>query len=93
MAEPRRPGVLETLLALTSTLAMAWVMMPPQERMWIRLSLQARLHRLTVRAARRAGYLGMGDELGGRDLGRYQFAYCWSLCRDWLERQIQEQRA
>jgi hypothetical protein len=62
----RGPTVAEQLTAILSALLMVWVMMPPQERLWIRLRTVAGLHRFAGRLARVEGLAGMGDELAGR---------------------------
>ena len=92
MSEPRQPVVLEALLALLSTAAMAWCVMPPQERLWLKLSVLQRLHGLTARAAYRAGHRGMGDELTQRDFQRYELAFWLSQARDKLARSLEAMR-
>jgi hypothetical protein len=82
MPEPRKPGLAEKLAAVASTLVITWFMMPAQERYWIKLKALALLHQVSGRHARRAGHLGMGDELAGRDFARYRVAYRLSLARD-----------
>lgn len=89
MSEPQKPPLLETLLALASTLAMAWCVMPPQERLWLKLSALQKLHRVSGQLARKAGHRGMGDELAGRDFQRYDIAYWLSAVRDRLERALE----
>jgi len=93
MSEPRQPGTLEALLALASTAAMAWCVMPPQERLWLKLSALRRLHGLTARAAYRAGHRGMGDELARQDFQRYEVAYWLSRARDELARTLEGMRS
>lgn len=84
MSEARKPGKTEALLALASALVTSWCLMPEQERYWMRLRALQGLHRLSARAARRAGHKGMGDELAGRDFARYGLAYRLSQARDRL---------
>jgi hypothetical protein len=92
MGEPRQPGKLEMLLALVSTGVMAWYMMPPQERYWVKLTVLQKLHRLSGRLAYREGHRGMGDELAGRDYQRYGLAYRLSQARDALGRALEDMR-
>lgn len=90
MAEQRQPGKLELLLALASTGIMAWYMMPPQERFWVRLAVLQKLHQCSDRLARSEGHQGMADELRGSDpWPRYGVAYQISRFRDWLGKQAQ----
>lgn len=90
--EPRKPGALEQIAALTSALAMAWMMMPPQERYWCKLRTLALLHRASERLARKAGHRAMGDELAGRDYQRYVVALRLSQARDAIGRTLEGMR-
>jgi len=81
----RRSPVVELLVALASvagTAMIVWYNMAPQERMWLKLEMARGAHQLSDRLARRTGRKGMGDELAGRDFGRYRIAYRLSLVRD-----------
>jgi hypothetical protein len=86
--EPRKPGILETLLALASTAAMAWVVMPPQERFWVKLTVLQKAHQLAGRLAYQVGHRGMGDELSDRDFQRYEIAFWLSSARDELAKAL-----
>ena len=84
---PQQSRLLELVTAIVTvggTVMVLWQQMPPDERMWAKLEMAHSLHRLTDRLAKRAGYRGMGDELAGRDLQRYQTAYLMSRLRDKL---------
>ena len=81
----RRSPAIELLVAVITvggTLAAVWYNMPPQERLWLKLEMAHGLHGLSDRLARRTGRKGMGDELAGRDYGRYRIAYRLSQIRD-----------
>lgn len=85
--EQRGPGRLEQLLALASTLTMAWFMLPEHQRRLMLMRAAERARSLTGRLARAEGHAGMGDELAGRDpAARYGGAYVLARCRDWLAR-------
>lgn len=90
--EQRPPGKLEALLALLSTAVMAWCVMPPQERYWIKLAATRKLHQLASRLALRTGHRGMGDELQQRDFQRYEVAYWLSRARDQLGQALEQMR-
>lgn len=92
MGDRKPPSKLEALLALLSTLVMAWCVMPPQERYWIKLGVMRKLHQLATRLAYKTGHLGMGDELAGLDLQRYPVAYQLSRVRDYLARELEQMR-
>lgn len=87
-----KPGrlqvAMEALAILALTAVQVWSVMPPDERMWIRVSLSERLSRLTGRVgglASRAGRAGMADELAGNvqvARSRYGAAVAWSRLRD-----------
>lgn len=88
--EPRKPGILEAVLAIASTAVTAWVIMPPQEQYWIKLRALQSLYRLSDRLARQEGHQGMTDELRGRDpKPRYGGAYLMSVVRDKLSKQLE----
>ena len=90
--DEHRPTPLQLTLQALAVLAMTaievWAMLPPDERMWIRLSMSQRLSSLRARAAglaARQGHEGMGDELAGKARlarSRYGAAAAWSRLRD-----------
>ena len=90
--EQRKPGLLETLIALAGTAAMAWMVMPPQERYWAKLNCLSAMHRLSAKLAFQAGHRAMGDELAGRDFQRYGLACRLSQARDALGRELERMR-
>lgn len=97
-----KPGrlqvAMEVLAILALTAVQVWSAMPPDERMWIRVSLSERLSRLTGRVAglaSRAGRAGMADELAGKGQvarSRYGAALAWSRLRDTIGRAAQAAR-
>lgn len=88
-----RPGKTEQLLALASTLVMAWCMLPPHQRQLITMRLLDRARRLTARLAHAEGHRGMADELAGRDpLPRYGGAYALARLHDALGRALERVR-
>ena len=92
MEQQQRHPVLEIVLTTASGLIVAWSVLPPQQRYWIRLEMLDLLRRTAARHARQAGYLGMGDELAGRQNCRYQVAYRLSQARDWCGRALEGMR-
>lgn len=89
----QRPGLAEQLIALGSAVAVAVIMMPPQERMWMALRTVGFAHRCAARLARLEGRAGMGDELQGRDPSpRYAGAVLAGWCRDRLARRLESMR-
>ncbi|MDA8319070.1 MAG: hypothetical protein M0030_04540 [Actinomycetota bacterium] len=92
MDEPKPGRLTETVLAAVSTAVMVWVMMPPQERYWVRLRVTQMAQDLGRRAAVRAratGFEGMGAELGGEDpTVQYADARWLSVGRDMLARAV-----
>jgi len=81
--DDRRPSPLELLMSLAATLVMVWSVLPPQDRMWIRLRAATVTRRLLDVAASREGRAGMKDELSGRDPRlRYVTAYRLGMWRD-----------
>ena len=83
--EQRGPGRLEQLLALASTLVMAWFMLPEHQRRLMLMRAAERARSLTGRLAKAEGHAGMGEELAGRDpAARYGGAYVLARARDWL---------
>lgn len=63
--EPRRPGKAELLIALVSTAAMVWCMIPEHQRQLLVLRSLHAGRQLAAKAARAQGRAGMGDELAG----------------------------
>jgi hypothetical protein len=92
MGDHRRAGLTEALVMLAASLATAYVMAPPQERMWLRLSVLSRAHQAADRLARRTGRRAMADELSGRDFQRYGIAFWLSGVRDRLAAALEGQR-
>lgn len=93
MSDQRKPGKAELILATISTAVMAWSVMPPQERMWIKLAAATRARRLLARLAWREGHHGMGDELAGRDpWPRYGAALVLSRARDLIDKTLEAMR-
>ena len=86
MDEQRRPAwqiLLEASLVLAVNLASVWAILPPDEKMWLRLRWQSIAHRVLGGLAAREGRAGMADELAGRDpAARYVTAYRLALLRD-----------
>lgn len=78
--------ILLSLISLAGTAWIVWIQLPPAERQMTRLSMASAAHKWLARAARRIGYLGMGDELAGRDPSeRYGFALMLGKLRDRIE--------
>lgn len=90
--EQRPPKIVEIILALTSTAAAVYMTLPPQERLWLKMSLAQKLHHVSTKLAWKIGHKGMADELAGRDYQRYGIAYRISKLRDALSRKLQEMR-
>lgn len=91
--DQRGPGRLEQLLALASTLIMAWFMLPEHQRRLMLMRATERARSLTGRLARAEGYAGMGDELAGRNpAARYGGAYMLARARDELGRVLERMR-
>ena len=65
--QPRNLKVhlLMVAISVAGAAAITWMELPADQRMMLTLSAKARLHKILHRAARRAGYLGMGSELRG----------------------------
>ncbi len=87
----KQPGLVETLLAIASTATGVWIMMPPIERYYCKMSVLRSLHRLTARLARHEGKLAMGEELETSEQ-RYGISYRASLARDWIATKLDEMR-
>src|SRR5262249_50063445 len=92
--ESRRPGKLELLTAIASTLLMVWAMLPEHQRQLLAMKTAAASRNLAGNLARRQGHAGMGDELAGRGQGRqhYGAAYHLSRARDELGRVLDRMR-
>lgn len=90
----RRPGKAELLLALASTLAMAWASLPPHQRQLATMRAAAWAQRASARLARLQGQAGMGDELAGRPQAWqcYAAAYRLSRVRDRLAEALDRMR-
>lgn len=85
--------ILLSLVSLAGTAWIVWIQLPPAERQMCRLSMASAAHRWLARASRRLGYLGMGDELAGRDpRDRYGLALMLGKARDRIERAEREAR-
>jgi hypothetical protein len=92
--ESRRPGKLELLVALTSTLLMLWLTLPEHQRQLLTMQAAAAGRDLAGRLARAQGHAGMGDELDGHARARqhYGAAYRLSRLRDHLAAQLDRLR-
>ncbi len=91
--QPARPGKLEQILAVASTLVMAWFMLPEHQRRLAVMRTAAWLRLTAGRLARAEGQRGMGDELAGRDpLPRYGAAFVLASCRDRLSVALERMR-
>ena len=91
--EQRGPSLVEQLVTLASAGIMVWVMMPPQERLWVQLRMVGVARRYADRLARLEGHAGMGDELAGRDpWSRYGGAVLAGRCRDRLDRVLTDMK-
>jgi hypothetical protein len=90
----RQPGKLELALAVISTGAMMWCMLPEHQRRLLMMRFLARLQVLAARAARLEGHAAMGDELAGLPQARQQYsaAFWLSRARDHLGAQLQRMR-
>lgn len=87
----RRPGKLELLVALISTAAMLWCLIPEHQRKLMAMRSLDGARRLAARAARAQGHAGMGDELagaGGPARQHYGTAARLSQLRDELARRL-----
>lgn len=88
--EPRKPGILEMILATASTAIMTWCVISPQERYWIKLRSLQSLYQLSDRLARLEGHQGMGEELKGRDPSeRYVAALYIGRVREYFRSQLE----
>jgi len=86
MADQRSPWmvIFESATMLLAVGVQVWVIMPPQERLWVKLHTLHSLHQLSARLALRAGHKAMSDELAGVENHRYAMAYRLSQLRDRL---------
>lgn len=82
----QKPRLTEIILALISTAAAVYLTLPPQERLWIKITFYQKIHETVTRLAWRTGRKGMSDELAGRDYDRYSVAYRLSQLRDFFSR-------
>jgi hypothetical protein len=93
--EPRRPGKAELLIALLSTAAMVWCMIPEHQRQLLVMRSLNGARQLAARAARAQGRAGMGDELGGyQGTARQHYGAAVTLgqLRDELARRLDRMR-
>ena len=75
----------EALMVLAVNLASVWAILPPDQKLWLRLRWQSMVSRWLGGLAVREGRGGMADELAGRDpLPRYAVAYRLAALRDRL---------
>ena len=90
----RQPTALELLIALLSTGAAVWWMLPEHQRQLIAMRALDGGRRLAARMASLQGHAGMGDELaGGRLAGQhYATAYRLARVRDELARRLDGMR-
>lgn len=90
----RQPTLLELLIALASTGAACWWMLPEHQRQLIAMRALATGRRLAARMASSQGHAGMGDELAGRSQARqyYSAAYRLARLRDELGRRLDGMR-
>ena len=91
----RRPGKAELLVALISTAAMVWCMIPEHQRQLLVMRSLNAGQRFAGRMASSQGRAGMGDELGGYlNLARqhYGTAAALSRVRDELGRRLDGMR-
>ena len=97
MDEHKRPPwqvMLEALLILGVNLASVWAILPPDEKLWLRLRWRSMLDRGLSGLAAREGRAGMADELAGRDpSARYVTAYRLALLRDRAGRLLEGMRS
>ena len=93
--DKRRPEaweiLVQALIVLAATAAQVWMMLPPDERMWISLSLRSRSRRVLGVLAAREGRAGMREEIrhgrpGDWSAVRYVTAERLSVLRDKLAR-------
>ena len=88
-----RPGKTEQLLALVSTAAMAWCMLPEHQRRLFLMRAAETLRRLAASRALAEGYRGMRAELAGGDPDpRYGAALVLSRVRDELGKALERMR-
>ena len=79
--------LLMTLISVTGLAASVWMTLPESERLMVRLTVKAWLHKNLHQGARRAGQAGMGAELHEHmpsALASYSLAYRLSRWRDKL---------
>lgn len=82
-----RPRLIDQLISLAMMGWLAWICLPPDEKMWLRLKWQQMGDRLVAVLAAREGRAGMADELAGRDpRARYLTALRLGLLRARVQR-------
>ena len=70
-----------------------WIMLPPQQRMWIRLAVAGTVRSKSATAAWRQGHQGMGEELAtGQRSVRYLAAWGLSTVRDRANKSLEAMR-
>ena len=81
--KPKSQILLEALLILAVNLASVWVVLPADQKLWLRLRWATAARRVLGVLAVREGHAGMADELAGRDpSARYVVAYRLAVLRD-----------
>jgi hypothetical protein len=93
MEEKRSTGevLLQAAIVLAAQMAAVWAVLPPQERMWVRLRAAQVSRRVLGGLAAREGRAGMRDEVAGRDPSlRYTAAFRLGTWRDWLEEAMRQ---
>ena len=88
----RKPSLFEMVLMLAGTAASVWIILPPQERYWLKLRIIRLGQQIAAAVASREGRAGMRAELAGRpgEAGRsYTAAAWWSGRRDDLGRALE----
>lgn len=82
-----RPRLIDQLISLAMMGWLAWLMLPPQEKLWLRLRWQQVTDRVLSVLAVQEGRAGMADELAGRDpRARYLTALRLGLLRARVQR-------
>lgn len=77
-----RLHLLMVIISVAGAAAIAWMELPPDQRLMAMLTVKARLHKMLHRAARRAGYLGMASELAGhRESANTGYGLAYRLAR------------
>ena len=94
--QPQRSRAGEAVLILATIALQGWYLyltLPPQQRLWLRLTVLGTVRQRSARIALLLGWQGMGEELAtGQKSARYLAALWFSLGRDWANRQIEAMR-